>query len=187
MAGTPNAPSLSGRLVQDNREWLTTVAEQESVSVSALLNRAVWHFRNWQEKGQAILAEVLSAIEDIGRENENLAKRLRYLERERRLQLRLQHNLRRAYENQLRRERTLRHNYERQLGRERTLRLAYEKQLRRQRGSDEWLTAAVAETGHHMLCSLKVARLLALALGTDSDGEARAAFAKARTLHRPMA
>lgn len=187
MAGTSSAPALSVRLVREHREWLATIAEQENSSVSALLNRAVWHFRNWQEKGQVILAEVQAAIDVVGCEYEKQARRLRYFEREHRLLLRLQHNLRRAYEKQLWRERALRHAYERQLSRERALRRAYERQLQRQRGSDEWFAAAVAETGRHMLCSLKVARLLALALGSDSDGEARAAFAKARALHRPVA
>jgi hypothetical protein len=181
------APPLSARLLREHREWLAMVAEQNKLSVSALLNRAVWHFRNWQEKGRAILAEVLAAIDAVGRAYEKQAMRLRYAERRHRLQLRRQRNLRRAYEKQLRRERALRHAYGKQLRRERALRRACEKQLLRQRGCEEWPEAAVAEISRNTSCSLKVAKLLALAVGSDSDGEATTAFAKARMLHRPVA
>jgi hypothetical protein len=186
MAGKWTAPSLSARLLPEHRKWLAMVAEQEDVSVSALLNRAVWHFRNWQEKGRVRLAEVLAAIDDVGRAYEKQARRLRYLERAHRLQLRREYSLRRAYEKQLRRERALRRAYEKQLRGERTLRRAYEIQLLRQRGREEWSASAMAEIGRNTLCSLKVVKLLFLAIDSDSDGEATAAFTKARELHRPM-
>lgn len=172
MAGKSTAPPRA-RLLPEHREWLVMVAEQEDMSVSALLNRAVWHFRNWQEKGRAALAGVLAAIDDVGCAYEKQARRLCYLERAHRLQLRREHNLRRTYERQLRRERALRR--------------AYEMRLLRQRGWEEWPAPAVAEISRNALCNLKVAKLLTLAIDSDSDGEATAAFAKARELHRLMA
>jgi uncharacterized protein DUF2786 len=42
-----------------------------------------------------------------------------------------------------------------------------------------------ARTGHPPVYGARVARLLALAVSTDSEGEARAALARARALHHP--
>jgi hypothetical protein len=158
------------------------VAKQEDVSVYALLNRAVWHFRNWQERGNKILEEVLKAIDDVCCEYNKQMRRRRYFEREYKVQLWRQRNLRRKYERLLWQERNLRRKYEQQLRHERDLRRKYEKQVQRQRDYYERHRTA-EETGHDALYELKIGKLVALALRSDSDGEAAAAFAKARQLH----
>jgi hypothetical protein len=74
--------------------------------------------------------------------------------------------------------------YEKELRRERNLRRGYETLLWAELDYDQWRLTAMAEACCHVLCSPTVAKLLALAVCSDSDYEASAAFARARALHR---
>ena len=166
------ASSLSACLSQEDLEWLAEFARHEDVSVPALVSEAVWHFRYWQEKGKKAIAEVLKLIDLADRDYERQVRRRHYFQREYESQSRRLHNMRRAYEKQLRQERSLRS--------------AYEKQLRRQHDYYE-RQSGVAEAFRDALYGPTVATLLALAICSESDGEAKAAFAKARALYRKEA
>jgi hypothetical protein len=63
----------------------------------------------------------------------------------------------------------------------------YKRQLQRQRDRYERQARAATEANRDALYSPTVARLLAVAVCSESDGEAKAAFAKARTLYRVRA
>ena len=176
MADRHRVSSRSVRLGYEDHEWLAQLSQDEAVSIQALVKRAVRHFRHWQEKGEEALKEALDIFEAerSGREDER--RRRLYFQREyelqsRRLhnQLRDERNRRAKYENQLRDERNLRAEYEDQLGDERH---AYERQAR------------VAEAYRNALYSPVVAKLLTLAIRSESDAEAMTAIEKARVLHR---
>ena len=62
-------------------------------------------------------------------------------------------------------------------------RRAYQRRLQRQRDCYERHARAATEANRDALYSPTVARLLALAVCSESDGEAKAAFTKARTLY----
>jgi uncharacterized protein DUF2786 len=63
----------------------------------------------------------------------------------------------------------------------------HDQELRQLRRFYERQLAAQARAERTPLYGARVARLLALALSTDSEGEATAALAKARALHHPAA
>ena len=184
MADRYSRLTLGIRLLQEDHKWLVMSASNEGVSVHLLDSRVVWHVSNWQKKGRNLLGEALEAIDCLCRAYQKQLRRQRYIEREYQKQLRYERNLRRVYERQLRHERNMRRAYEIRLRDERARRRAYEKRLRRQRDYYERPTAAAAETHNDALYGPRVAKLLDLAVCSDSDGEARAAFAKARALHR---
>ena len=85
-------------------------------------------------------------------------------------------------ETQLRDERKLRIECENQLRDERNRRAECEKQLRGKRDAYGRLAGAGASYGDAPYDPM-VAKLVALAIYSESDGEATAAFAKARSLH----
>ncbi len=169
MAGGSYAPPLSARLLREDREWLVKFAWHEGVSARVLVNEAVHYFRNWQEKGKPALKELLETIDCACAEYEDQMRRLDYFKREYESQSRRLHNMRREYEKQLRRERDLRR--------------ACEQQIRRHSDHYEQPVSAAAEADLNALFSSKVAKLLALAVCSESDGEATAAFAKARAFY----
>ena len=193
MADRHRASPRSVRLGYEDHEWLARLAQDEGVSIDALAKRAVRHFRHWHEEGEEALKEALKVFEAerSGREDErrrrlyfqrkyeSQSRRLhdmlrdeRPLRSEREKQLRDERKLRTAYEHQLRGERKLRTAYEHQLRDERKLRTERENQLR-----DELQAKAAGY-------SPTVAKLLTLAIRSESDGEAMTAVAKARALHR---
>jgi hypothetical protein len=183
MADSNRASSLRVRLGYEDHAWLATLAYDEAVSIHALVKRAVRHFRYWQEEGETALRETLEIVSAERR------RRL-YFEREyevqsRRLhnQLRGERNLRARYETQLRGERRLRARYETELRRERNLRAERESQLRGERDYYE-RQARAAEAYRNVLFSATVAKLVTLAIRSESDAEAMTAVAKARALHR---
>ena len=176
MADRHRASSRSVRLGYEDHEWLAQRAQDEAVSIQALVKRAVRHFRHWQEKGEEALKEALEIFE---------AERSGYAEEHRR-RLYFQ----RAYELQSRRLRTMRRNerdlrakYETQLRDERKLRAQRETQLRGER--DYYARqASAAEAARNVLFSATVGKLLTLAIRSESDAEAMTAVEKARALHR---
>jgi hypothetical protein len=184
MADWYGGPRLRVRLLQEDHEWLALVAGNEDISVYVLASRAMWRFRNWQEKGSKALAEALEIIDGMYCAYQTQLRRQRYVQRKYQRQLRHERNLRRAYERRLRDERNMRRGYEIRLRDERGRRRACETQLQRERDYYERRVRAPAGTAGDVLYDAKVARLLGLAVCSDSDGEARAAFAKARALHR---
>ena len=181
MANRYGGPELSVRLSRGDREWLAIVARRENVSAPLLASCAVGYFRYWQEKGSKALENV---IESMYRAYQDQARRQRYMQLEYQRQLRRERNLRRAYERQLRHERNMRRVYEIRLRNERARRRADEKPPRHERDHDEQRAAAGTAAQGGLLYGPKVARLLALAVCSDSDGEATAALAKARALRR---
>jgi hypothetical protein len=100
------------------------------------------------------------------------------------MQSRRLHNQRRAYQKRLWNEQDLRRACEKRLRNEQDLRRAYKRQLQRQRDRYERQARAAREANRDALYSRTVARLLAVAVCSESDGEAKAAFTKARTLYR---
>jgi hypothetical protein len=78
----------------------------------------------------------------------------------------------------------MRRAYEKQLCRERHIRREYEEQLRRQRDRYEQEEKVATQSPNGAPYDPTVAKLLTLAVSSDSDGEAKAAFEKARKLHR---
>ena len=221
MAERYRASALSVRFSQDDREWLVKRAQDEDVSVPALIKLAVQQFRCWQDGGEEALKEALEIFEAERRGLEDERRRRLYFQREyglqsRRLhdilrderhlrweqekQLRDERNLRAEYEKQLRDERNLRRQsrrlhdilrderhlrweQEKQLRDERNLHAEREKQLRDERDYHE-RQARAAKWHRDVLCSHTVAKLLTLAIRSESDAEAMAAFAKARALQR---
>ncbi len=98
-------------------------------------------------------------------------------------QLRDERNLRAKSEKQLHDERNLRAKSEQQLHDERNLRAKTEQQLHDERDYYE-RQARAAETYRNVLFSPTVAKLLTLAIRSESDAEAMTAVAKARALNR---
>lgn len=186
MANRYSGLKLDVRLLHEDHKRLVMSASNEAISVHLLVSRAVWHFRDWQEKGRSALEEALEVIDYLYRAYQRQLRRQRYMQGRYQKQLRHERNLRRAYERQLRRERNIRRAYEIRLRDERAWRRAYEKQLRRQRDYDEPPARPTMENHGDVLYGPKVAKLLDLAVCSGSDDEARAAFEKARALHRPV-
>lgn len=173
MADKDRASSLRVRLGYEDHEWLAKLAQDEAVSMHALVKRAVRHFRYWQEQGEEAFKGALEIFEAerSGREGER--RRRLYFQREYELQSRRLHN-------QLR---DLRTKYESQLRDERNRRAKCEKQLRHERdGYDR--QARAAEAHRNLLFSATVTKLLTLAIRSESDAEAMTAVEKARALHR---
>jgi hypothetical protein len=181
MADRYGGAELGVRLSRDDHEWLATVARKENISAPLLVSYAVWYFRYWQEKGSKALENI---IDSMYRAYQDQARRQRHMQQEHQKQLRRERNLRRASERQLRHERNMRRVYEIRLRNERARRRAHEKQPRQERDHyGQRATAGTAAQGG-LLYGPKVARLLDLAVCSDSDGEATAALAKARALRR---
>jgi hypothetical protein len=170
MADRYYAPPLGVRLSQEDYEWLARFARQEATSVQAVADNAVWFFRYWQAEGKKAFKEALENIVFLSCEYQKQVRRQRYFRREYQIQARRLHNMRRAYQKQLRQERNIRR--------------AYEKQLQCQRDYCERLVRAAVEPHRDELYGPTVAKLVALAVCSESDGEAKAALEKARALHR---
>lgn len=170
MAGRYHATPPNVRLAQQDHEWLAQLASHERTSVQVLVNRAIRHFRSWETYGRKTVEEAAQTLDWACGEYEAQLARGRIV--------------RRAYEQRLRRERGTRRAYECQLQHERDLRRAYEERLRRQRRHYERQAKTETDTDRNALYGPTVAKLLALAICCQSDGEAEAAFAKARSLHR---
>ena len=189
MADRYRASPLSVRLSEQDHGWLAKLAQDEDVSIRALVKRAVQHLRYWQEEGQEALKEALEIFEAerSGREGER--RRRLHFQREYQLQSRRLHDMLRderhrrwEQESQLRDERKLRIECENRLRDERNRRAECEKQLRGERDAFGRLASAAASYGEAPY-DPTVAKLLALAIYSESDSEATAAFAKARSLH----
>lgn len=178
------APPPGVRLSRDDHEWLTKLAMHEGTSVQTVVDHAVWFLRYWQATGKKAVRQSLEIIELLGCEYQKQAVRQRYFQREYQMQSRRLHNMRRAYEKQLWQERVMRRRYESQLRQERSMRRAYEEQLRRQRSCYEGQEEATTQSPRDAPYGPTVAKLLALAVCSESVGEAKAAFEKARSLHR---
>ncbi len=170
MADRSYASPLSARLPRDDHEWVTKFARQEDISVQAAVEHAVWLLRCWQTKGKNAVTEALEAIDLLCSEYQKQVQCRRYFERAYQIQSRQLHNMRRAYE--------------KQLCRERDIRCEYEEQLQRQRDRYEQEKEVTAQSHNEAPYGPTVAKLLALAACSDSDGEAKEAFEKARKLHR---
>jgi predicted transcriptional regulator len=176
MADEYRASPLSVRLSQEDREWLAKRADDEDVSVHALIRRAVEHFRYWQEEGEEALKEALEIFEAERSGHDDERRRRLYFQREYDVQSRRLHDM-------LRDERHRRWEQEKQLRDERDLRAERESRLRDERDYYE-RQAKAAEAYRNALYGPTIAKLLTLAIRSESDGEATAAFAKARALHR---
>ena len=107
------------RLSYDDHEWLAKLAQDENLSVRAMVKRAVRHFRSWHEGGQDGLARTLANFE-----SERQLRR--HYQRKYQLKSRRLHNA-------LRDVRNLRASYESQLSDERKLRVKRESKLRDER------------------------------------------------------
>lgn len=184
MADKYYAPRADVRLSRDDREWLVRFARHEDTSVQAVVDHALWFFCYWQGKGKKAFKEALEIIDLLCCAYQEQVRRRRYFEREYRVQLRRLHDMRRAYEERLWQERSIRRVHESQLRQERSMRCACEEQLQRQRSYSVEEERATAQPHRDAPYGPTVARLLALAVCSDSDGEATAAFEKARALHR---
>ena len=173
MADSHRACSMRVHFGYEDHEWLSELAQDEAVSMHALVKRAVRHFRHWHEEGEKALEDALEIFEAerSGREDER--RRRLYFQREYELQSRRLHH-------QLRNERNLRAKVEYQLRNERNLRAEREKQLHDEHEHHERLARACS----NLPFSPTVARLLTLAVRSDSDAEAMTAVGKARALHR---
>lgn len=192
MADTYHAPPPSSGLSRDDPEGPARSVRQEEdntgiadTSIQAIADRALWVFCHWNTKRKMAAREALAIINLLSSEYQKQVRRRRYFEREYQVQSRHLHNMRREYEQKLAQERSMRRKYESQLRQERSMRRAYEKQLQRQRSHDEQKEMSTAQSRRDTPYGPKVAKLLALAVCSESDGEAKAAFKKARTLHRP--
>lgn len=180
MADRYPAPKPDVRLSRDDHAWLAKVARREHTSVQSVVDHALWCFRYWHGKGQGVLNEALDMLDRLDEEYQKLTRRQRYFEREYRMQSRRLHDMRREYEKQLWQERRIRRKSEIKLRQERTLRGAYEKRLRGPQSHHEQDAQPYPDAPY----GPTVAKLLALAVCTESDGEAETAFEKARALHR---
>ncbi len=176
MADSHRASSLRVRLGYEDHEWLAELAQDEAVSIHALVKRAVRHFRYWHEKGEAAIKEALEIFEAERRGHEDERWRRLYFQRECELQSRRLYNMRRD-------ERNLRAKCETQLRDERYRRVQRENQLRDERDYYE-RQARAAEAYKNLLFSATVTKLLTLAIDSESDAEAMTAVEKARALHR---
>lgn len=166
----------SVRLSHVDHEWLAKFAHDENVSIRAVVKRAVKDFRYWQEQGQEALTETLANFE-AERSAHKEERRLR-----RQYQRKYESKSRRLHE-VLRDMRNLRAKYESQLDDERNLRAKLESQLLDERDYHE-RQARAAKAARDVPYSSTVAKLLTLAIRSDSDTEAMTAFAKARALNR---
>ena len=182
MADRHLAPSLSVRLSPEDHEWLAKRAKHEGTSPHTLVKRAVRFFRFWQSNENIVEAALTAAY--VLREYQKQVGRQRYFQSEYQMQSRRLHNQRRAYQRRLWNEQNLRRAYQRRLWDEQNLRRACERRLQRQHGCDERQARAATEADRDAPYSPTVARLLALAVCSESDDEAKAAFTKARTLYR---
>lgn len=180
MADGYPAPKPGVRLSRDDHEWFAKIARREHTSIEAVVNHALWFFRYWHGKGRKTLNEALELIDRLDEHYQEQARRQRYFERECEMQSRLLHDMRREYEERLWQERRIRRKYEIKLQQERILRRACEKRLQGQQSHHE----QDARSYRDALYGPTVAKLLALAVCTESDGEAETAFEKARVLHR---
>lgn len=183
MADRYPARKPGARLSRDDHEWLAKVARREHTSAHAVMNHALLFFRYWHEHGRKTLNEALELIGRVDEEYQRQTRRRRYFEREYRMQSRLLHSVRRACEKQLWEERSIRRKYENKLREERTLRRACEKQLLCQQSHQQDTKGPRPSYGGTPY-GPTVAKLLALAVCSESDGEAETAFEKARALHR---
>jgi hypothetical protein len=196
MADRHLAPPLSICLSPEDHEWLAQLAKHEGASPHTVINRAVRFFRFWHTNENIVEAALTAAY--FLREYQKQVGRRRYFQCEYQVQSRRLHDQRRAYqkrllneqnlrnacEKQLLNEQNLRRACEKRLLNEQNLRRAYQRRLRRQRDRYERQARAAAEANRDALYSPTVARLLAVAVCSESDGEAKAAFTKARTLYR---
>jgi hypothetical protein len=137
------------------------------------------HLRWEQEKRLRDERNLRAEYEKQLRDERNLRRQSRRLHD----MLRDERHLRWEQEKQLRDERNLRAEYEKQLRDERNLRAEREKQLRDERDYHE-RRAKAAQWRRNVLDGQTVAKLLTLAIRSESDAEATVAFAKARALHR---
>lgn len=184
MADRYGGPRLSVRPWRHDDQWPARVAKPHDVSVRQLAARAVWNVRSWQQQGGRTLDEALDVLNVIYRAYQRQLQRERYLQRTHQRQLRRERNLRRMYQGQLRTELGRRRAYQMRLRHERSRRREYEEQLQCQRLYYEQQMRAAAEAQGNALYGARVARLVNLAVCSESDGEATAALAKARALHR---
>lgn len=182
---------LSVRLPHEDRQWLAKTARHQDVSADDLVEHAVQLFRYWQEEGAETVKEALGIFEAERSALEDEQRRRQYFQREYQLQSRRLHDLMRderqrrgKQESQLRDERNRRIKCENQLRDERNRRVESEKYLRGER-DDHQQQAKAAAPYRNTPYDPTVAKLLALAVSSESDGEAMAAFAKARSLHHP--
>jgi len=180
----PTQP-LTVRLSPEDHEWLAKLAKNEGTSPHTVVKRAVRFFRFWQANENIVEAASMAAY--CLREYQKQVRRQCRLKREYQVQSRRLHEQRRAYQKRLWQEQNLLRAYQRRLWDEQNLRHAYERQLQRQRSCGERQATAATETNRDALYSPTVAKLLALAVCSESDGEAEAAFTKARTLYRLQA
>jgi hypothetical protein len=163
-------PPPDARLPRDDHEWVTKFASQEDISVQAAVDHAVWLLRCWQTEGKNAVTQALETIDLLRCGYQKQVRRRRYFEHAYQMQSRKLDNMRRAYEEQLCRERNIRREYE--------------EQRQRQRDRPEQEEKTTAQSHNEAPYGPTVAKLLALAICSDSDGEAMAAFEKARKLHR---
>jgi hypothetical protein len=150
-----------------------------------LVGRALRFFRFWQSNEDIVETALMAAY--FLREYQKQAGRRRYFQSEYQMQSRRLHNQQRAYQKRLWDEQNLRRAYQRRLRNEQNLRRAYQRRLQRQRECYERQASAATEATPEAPYSPTVAKLLTLAICSESDGEAKAAFTKARTLHRNRA
>lgn len=190
MADRYRASPVSVRLSQEDQQWLAKLAHDTNVTAHSLVKQAVQYFRYWQEEGQETLKEALEIFEAERSRLEYERRRRHNIQREMQLQSRRLHAMLRDERNrrwkqqiQLRNERIRRIKYENQLRDERTRWAKSEMQLPSKR-DDDGRQARAATAYRDAPYDPKVAKLLALAICSESDGEATAAFAKARALHR---
>lgn len=176
MADRHRGSSRSVRLGYEDHRWLAERAQDEAVSIQALVKRAVRHFRHWQEKGEDALREALEIFEAERSAGAQERRRRRDAQREYAVQSRRLHT-------RLREERDRRARCETQLREERSLRARRERQLRAER--DYYAQQArAAQAYRNVLVSATVAKLLTLAIRSESAAEAMTAVEKARVLHR---
>lgn len=176
---------LTVRFSPEDDEWLAKLAKNQGTSPHTVVKRAVRFFRSWQADENIVEAASMAAY--FLRVYQKQVRRQCWLEREYQMQSRRLHEQRRTYQKRLWQEQNLLRAYQKRLWDEQDLRRAYERQLQRQRSCGDRQATASTEANRGALYSPTVARLLALAVCSESDGEAKAAFTKARTLHRLQA
>lgn len=176
MADRYRTSQRSVRLSYDDHEWLAKVAQDENVTIRTVVKHAVKNFRYWQEQGLEALTEALANFEAERSAHEDERRLRRHYQRKYELKSHRLHDV-------LRDMRNLRAKYESQLSDERNIRAERENQLRDERDYYK-RQARAAKADRNVLHSPTVAKLLTLAIRSDSDAEAMTAFAKARALHR---
>jgi hypothetical protein len=163
------APPLSIRLPQEDLKWLARFTRREGISTQALVNHAIRLFRDWEENRRTTSRQVLELVDLVSIEYENQVRQRKYFERAYRLQSRRLHATRRKYQQLLWQERNLRRRQQRQ--------------VRAQQNSTSQAAAAGSNAYRDALQSPTIAKLLSLAMSSESNNEAAAAFAKARVLY----